>query len=308
MDFVSTYQPIGVSSSPTSYFSSPAAELDPHLFMGDRLRPWVRNGVLNLLFDHLGRRYNSPHRWTTAWLAGSGVSFQWEATRIPGDLDCLVGIDYVKFREANRDYAGLSDTEISKMFNEGFNEDLMPNTANWYGYELTFYVNPGATDIRSINPYAAYNLSDDTWTVHPSANPGVPHTRAWAVQADRDYERASQIARDYSKALTDLRAASNPAYRVNAEVRLKHTVDAGVALFDEIHSGRKVAFSPTGGGYADYNNFRWQAGKASGAIGALRMLKDYRDEVSKSDEANTYGLELPDSSTLIRRAATYRRT
>ena len=96
------------------------------------------------------------------------------------------------------------------------------------------------------------------------------------------------------------------AYRVNAEVQLKAAVDQGATLFSEIHEGRKIAFSRYGAGYADYNNYRWQAGKASGAIQAAKILHDYQDAVNKSAEAQTYGLELPDTRTLVRRAATYR--
>jgi hypothetical protein len=290
----------------TSYFSEPEAELDPRLFAGQQLRPWVRNGVLSLLMEHLVQRYASPQRWVTAWLAGSGVSYQWSAAREPGDLDCLVGVDYPRFRESNPDYSGLSDTEISRMLNEGFSADLMPNTANWNSYELTYYVNPGATDIRAINPYAAYDITNDDWTVHPDPGLHAPFSRAWAIKADLDHEMATDIVRRYSQALTDLRAASNPAYRVNAESRLRHTLSAATSLYDEIHRGRHIAFSPVGGGYTDYNNYRWQAGKAKGTVAALRMLKDYSDEAERSEQVQTYGMELPSADVLTRRAAIYR--
>lgn len=294
---------IQVEPGSTSYFSTPSHELDPHLFAGMRLQSWAREGILGILFDYLAQHYSNPHLWTHVWLAGSGVSYQWQAARIPSDLDCLVGIDYPSFRQHNQDFNGMSDTEISKMLNENFTKDLMPNTVNWYGYELTFYVNPGATDIRSINPYAAYNLENDEWTVEPSQSTGVPYSRAWAVQAQRDHETATNIVFRYTNALNNVQNASNPAYRLNAEVQLKQTVDAGASLFEQIHSGRKTAFSRTGAGYADFNNYRWQAGKASGAIHALRMLKDYKDAVGFSNESQTYGVELPDANTLIRRAA-----
>lgn len=165
----------------TSYFSAPSSELDPKLFQGMELESWVRTGILSLLFDYLARHFSNPHQWTKAWLAGSGVSYQWEASREPGDLDCLVGIDYVSFRRSNTDYAGYSDAEIASMFNEGFNEDLMPNTRNWEGYELTFYVNP-QSDIKDINPYAAYDLIGNFWTVEPEKI----HSRHIAVLGNKD--------------------------------------------------------------------------------------------------------------------------
>jgi hypothetical protein len=203
------------------------------------------------------------------------------------------------------EYVGLSDVEISAMLNEGFNAGLMPNTTNWHGYELTFYVNPGATDIRSINPYAAYDVTSDEWTVEPQRTAPL-YSRAWKVQADRDHDVTKGIVARYSQALTDVKGAVNPAHRVNAETRLKLSLDQATDLFDDIHHGRKIAFSPVGAGYADYHNYRWQAAKASGVVGALKQIRDYRNETLLERQVQTYGVELPDTDTLIRRAATYR--
>jgi hypothetical protein len=72
------------------------------------------------------------------------------------------------------------------------------------------------------------------------------------------------------------------------------------ALFEEIHGNRRIAFSAGGEGYYDFHNYRWQAGKRSGSIDKLRKIKEYGDETQQ------YGVELPDTSTLIRRAALYR--
>jgi hypothetical protein len=91
----------------------------------------------------------------------------------------LVGVDYIKFRKANPEYVGLSDSEISNQINEEFREGLQPGTENWNGYELTFYVNAGATDIRSIKPYAAYDLKYDDWTVTPDPNAAPPQNPDW---------------------------------------------------------------------------------------------------------------------------------
>ena len=122
---------IGLEPSETSYFSTPESGLDMRLFTGHQLRPAVRNGIKRILFEYLVKRFNQPERWTKVWLAGSGISYQWSATRDPGDLDCLVGIEYPIFRQYNNEYAGLSNIEIAQMFNEDFNLDIMPNTKNW---------------------------------------------------------------------------------------------------------------------------------------------------------------------------------
>ena len=300
MDYSELESAPSITPGSTSYFSAPSSQLDPKLFDENGIKPWARSGVLSILFDYLGTHYANPHQWTHVWLAGSGVSYQWEAAREPGDLDCLVGVDYVKFRQDNPGYSGFSDQEIAQQFNEEFNTHIMPNTRNWEGYELTFYVNP-QSDIRDINPYAAYDLTADTWTVEPERNPQPPYSRAWEQRAQRDHDMAKEMVNRYTGSLNELKNATNPAHRVNAERKLNHAADQAIAFFDDIHSGRKIAFSKVGAGYADYNNYRWQAGKKSGAIQALRSIKDQRKIVEASKQKDTYGVELPNTSALIRR-------
>jgi hypothetical protein len=294
---------MSVQPESTSYFSTPATELDPFLFDGDHLKPWIRHGILDLLESCLAQYFRGPETWTRAWIAGSGVSFQWQAARNPGDLDVLVGVNYPIFRSINQDYSGLSDNEISKTINDIMREHIMPMTADWHGYEMTFYVNPDSFDIRAINPYAAYDLSHDSWTVHADPRAHAPHTRSWENRTDNDHRRTVDLVRRYQNALLGVRNATNPAHRVNAEQRLNLAVEEAVDLFDEIHTGRKIAFSRTGAGYADFNNYRWQSGKAKGTIPALKAIKDYHDDKKTNHDLDTYGIELPDSETLVRRAA-----
>jgi hypothetical protein len=300
MDFNNYGDAPSITPGATSYFSAPSSDLDPKLFQADHLNEWVRSGILTMLFEHLVKHYAEPHTWTHAWLAGSGVSFQWEASRDPGDLDCLIGIDYVKFRQSNPEFIGYSDVEISKTFNEGFHDELMPNTRNWEGYELTYYVNP-QSNIRDINPYAAYDLTADTWTVYPDKNPQPPYSRAWEQKTMRDEDMTQDMLRKYSDALNEVRSTSNPAYRVNAERKLRLAAEQAVAFYDDIHHNRNIAFSTVGSGYADFNNYRWQAGKRSGVIQALRSIKEHKDAIDTEAQKQTYGVELPDAATLVRR-------
>ena len=290
---------------PTSYFSAPSTELDPTLFDGRVIKSWVRTGITSLLTDFLGRFYRQSETWAHAWLAGSGVSYQWSAARQPGDLDCLVGVNYVQFRKANPEYAGLSDTEISMHINEQFRSGLQPQTENWNGYELTFYVNPGATDIRSIKPYAAYDLKFNEWTVTPDPTARAPHSPDWEHVVSNDSRMARQASTRFSAALQEVQTSRSEANRRNAEVRLHTALQQGAALFEEIHGNRRLAFSSTGEGYNDFNNYRWQAGKREGTIDVLRHIKTYADNLRKGTEVSTYGAELPSADTLIRRAATY---
>ena len=44
-------------------------------------------------------------------------------------------------------------------------------------------------------------------------------------------------------------------------------------------------------------------GKKAGWIPALRQIKDYHQRATQASNVDTYGVELPDSDLLIRRAA-----
>ena len=298
--------PVALEPSETSYFSSPAAGLDPRLFRDNRLIGSVRNGILSILFDHLRRHYYNPDAYIHAWLAGSGVSYQWAANRTPGDLDCLVGIDYIAFRRSNTKFAGLSDQEIASMFNEDFRNELYPLTENYLdSFELTFYVNV-ASDIRTIKPYAAYSLTDDDWTVEPS-EPNLNPKKDWERKISRDESMAVEILERYSQALANIGTATTDTARINLQAALKLSIEQGAALFEDLHHGRGFAFSPSGQGYADYANFRWQAGKKTGVVQALKQLKEISTKTRQEFESNTYGMELPTANVLVRRAALYKR-
>ena len=298
-------RPLEVQGAETSYFSTPSEELDPQLFTGTTIKGAIRNGLLQLLHGFLNETYRHPDLWTRVWIAGSAVSYQWEAHREPGDLDILIGVDYVQFRKAHPEYVGLGDTEISKMLNEDFREHLQPETENWNGFEVTFYVNPGATDIRTINPYAAYDLTHNEWTVFPKKE-GAQLSRVGEKLAEGDLSKTKEIVGRYSQALSDLQNSQNDPARRNAEFRLQTALMQGSMLFEDIHHSRRYAFNPSGYGYADFYNYRWQAGKRSGAVPALRQMSEYWSAYKTNQADKTYGIDLPDTQTLIRRAATYR--
>jgi hypothetical protein len=293
--------PVSIEPSETSYFSAPGAGLDPRLFRSGKLIPHVRSSILRILLEHLRAHYYSPDGYVHVWLAGSAVSYQWTAARTPADLDCLIGVNYLAFRQANPDYKSLSDQQIADMFNADFREALHPNTQSFLdAYELTFFVNV-KTDIRSIKPYAAYSLTNDDWTVQPEVK-APPQNKMWDDRVAKDTSMTTEILSRYSAALTSVGSATTDTARRNAEAALKLAIEQGAALFDEMHHGRSYAFSPSGQGYMDIYNYRWQSGKAAGTIQALRKLKDIANKGRKEFETQTYGMELPDVNTLVRRA------
>lgn len=289
----------------TSFFSADEDHLDPRLFVGERLRDDVRMAVLSALLSFLhSKDFHAVEVWLEAWLAGSGVAYNWGANREPGDLDCLLGIHYVQFREANPQYAGLSNNEIASMLNDMMWAELLPTTANFMGeFELTYYVNPDSTDIRNIHPYAAYDLRNNEWTVHPVQRDAPPSNKAWDLEAQRDNIRAQEIVARYNRYMDAVQNAQNDAHRANAETYLHLTLSQAKDLYEEIHQGRKAAFSRTGAGYTDRGNYRWQSGKATGTVPALKHLAEYYDTLLSDSDHATYGIDLPDANTLIMRAA-----
>ena len=293
--------PVSLEPSETSYFSAPGAGLDPRLFRDGKIIPSIRASILRILFEHLKNHYYNPDAFATVWLAGSGVSYQWSASRNPADLDCLVGINYLMFRQSNPQYKTLSDAQIADMINQDFRTDLYPLTENFMGtFELTFYVNV-KTDIRQIKPYAAYSLTHDDWTVQPEIKT-PPKNKILEQIVARDLSMTTDILSRYATALNTIGSATTDTARRNAESALRLAVEQGVALFDQIHTSRREAFSPSGLGYTDAANYRWQAGKQAGTVQALRKLKDIAKKSKQEFETETYGMELPDVNVLIRRA------
>ena len=288
-----------------AYFSTPSDTLDPKLFQGRVLKPSIRSGIMALIKDFLDESYRHSEMWAHPWLAGSGVSYQWEASREPKDLDCLVGIDFIRFKKANPEYAGLSNKEISSQLNEDFHLGLQKKTSNWNGYELTFYALT-TDDIKSIKPYAAYDLMYDEWSVVPDPNAAPPSVPEWDEAVESDAKKTDNINTRFESALSDLRFATSYPTMRNSEVRLESAATQGKALFDEIHQNRSQAFSESGEGYSDFHNYRWQAGKNNGTIGKLKSMRDYVLNNNVAGANATYGVQLPDADTLIRRAAIYR--
>lgn len=291
---------VGLEPNDTSYFSESEGNLDPRLFSGATLSPVVREAILVLLKNHLELGYNEPLAWIKVFLAGSGVSFNWKAHRAPADLDCLVSVDYVQFRQSNQEYKGWSDREIAAELNQGFRNELQPRTGDFMvDFELTFYVNPNS-NITELKPYAAYSVLDNTWVVPPTSLE-APTDQEWVSATERDKVKAVEIVKRYSTALDQIKSAANDAMRINAEAALAVAVQQGAAMFEDIHSSRSNAFSPSGAGYADFANYRWQAGKQSGVVPALKKMHSMSKEASERFSKETYGIELPDTSTLLRR-------
>jgi hypothetical protein len=273
-------RPVVSEPGASGYFSAPSSHLDPNLFGGDRVNRQVRVLLLSTLYSYWRTRWSEPQAWSTVYLAGSGASFQWNADRSedgePGDLDVLIDIDWPLFyAHQNTDVSHLPPAMVAGVMDADLKSNLWPKTAELHigrgVYEATFYVNP--QPIASIQPYAAYNLSEDRWLVRPEPHPQHPQTADdyAAVQADRDRTDALVARHNEFTHQLHTHPVNSPEW-VTARTVLDNVSVLSRELFDEIHGARSEAFSPQGTGYADQANFRWQAAKASGVIDNLKSM------------------------------------
>lgn len=252
----------------SSYFSVPDHGLDPHLFEAEHLKGTVRTFIYQTINGFLTKdmKMHQSGLWLHVWLAGSGVTYQWNADRGNGDLDVLIGVDYKKFIQANPRYKGVPEDAIAGWLNTEMREELWPRTAhqdlNGQTYEVTFYWNPGVeTDIGVIHPYAAYDVREDKWKVRPpqlTSDPGSAFADEWYEAAGDDLNRATDIYERYWS------GGGSPRYAALAQ-----------DLLESIHGGRKAAFAEGGKGYGDWANFRWQRAKQSGVVRGLTEVVDH---------------------------------
>lgn len=282
-------------------FSPPTPDLDPNLFGvgGDELLPGVRSWITDTGYRFLNQHYNGAQRWATIWIAGSGVSHQWAADRSPRDLDILVGVNMLSFKRHNTNYHGVDETTIAHLITKTF-RDLGEKTAMQQignaTYEVTWYVNPGAADIRDIHPYAAYDVTHNRWTVRPPDLPSDWGTHSfpveWWVQIGREKKRAQTIIGEFLANREMYLNSHDVAHRTNAAQGMQYAAVQAAVMFDDLHTNRQVAFSPQGAGYSDWNNFRWQAHKRNGVSPALHAIKVLHEEAKKQTETDLYGHEL----------------
>lgn len=291
-------------------FTPPTPGLDPNLFEGDRLLPAVRSWVTDTGYRFLNTHYKGAHNWATIWIAGSGASHQWSADRSPRDLDILVGVKMLSFKRHNPEYKGVDDTTIARLVTQTF-RTLAEQTANQQigtaTYEVTWYVNPGAADIRDIHPYAAYDVTHDTWTVRPPDLPPDWGTRyfpqEWWQQVGREKRHAHEIVSNFLANRAHYLSTKDPAMRVNAAQGMQYNAAMAETFFTDLHSNRRAAFGPEGRGYSDWNNFRWQAHKRFGTVQAMHALAALKEEADKQSQEEIYGHPLASTEQAMSTAA-----
>jgi hypothetical protein len=266
-------------------FAPSQHSLDPDLFDPDeKMWPWIRGSLMDILEAFWRPRYGDWRPWTRIYLAGSLASY-WHATL---DFDTLVGVDTHRLVRDHPEFGGMSDPEICNHLTHEFITELDPLLKDWSfppepnlhrvmhrlggpdptdvyksvpmtvvtglgPMEMTWYVNPSAYDIRVIKPYAAYDVTNQRWAVHPDKM-----SKTWGAHAlgNSFWERVADVA-DSIKAALKL---SEPA-RTSECLR----------IYDQVHTERGQAFSPAGRGVTDPRSLQWIVLNRWGLLGPLEV-------------------------------------
>lgn len=229
---------------PTSRVFGPTYGLDHRLFTGEKLKPEVRTAVMARLGPVIEPVLGDDwQRYTKVYLAGSEAS-EWTSATLEGngDFDTLIGVDYDHLKgEPGVPVADLDDQDITdalnKVLREGYNASpwKAPFGGDW---DLTGYCNAGSYDIRKIKPYAAYNITDDEWSVRP------PHLPDWSI--DKLPEGGQNLlaeAEGYAAVIEAISQMPEP-----------FRTQQGKALWHHLHTDRGRAFSDNGEGWLDPGN------------------------------------------------------
>lgn len=252
------------------FWSKPRTSLDQTVFDGKHLKPEIRDYALDHLFAFWQDKYKDAPKWTRVFLCGSAASYQYaEPVGTHADIDILVGINVEMFKRANPQFADLTEDEIDMLMNKEFNLELEPQTKEYMGFYVTFFVNPDSWDIHNINPYAAYNITDDKWDVPPLELPADWDPFKYfdpklIADSYKDVDAAHDIVDRYNQA----KDRGDDAARVQA-------VQDATALFSRLYTGRQLAYRPGGHGYFDDGNFRWQLMEAEGALQPIWDIKNF---------------------------------
>ena len=139
-------------------------------------------------------------------------------------------------------------------------------------------------------------------------NPRTLYPREYAQAVDREKTQAHELVDRYTtlRAGMDAMQPGSPGW-LNEVTKINLVVSQASALFDSIHSGRRMAFSASGSGYGDYYNYRWQAHKEAGTAQALNALSKVSSEAHLAQQSDLYGRSIESASKALTTASLWRR-
>jgi hypothetical protein len=129
--------------------------------------------------------------------------------------------------------------------------------------------------INNIHPYAAYNLTENHWTINPMEpnEYSQQYPMEFEVQAAANRDTAEKLANRYQH-LTQQLSSIHPNSPLGHNLTASKTllIQHIKSMFDTIHLGRKQAFSDMGSGYGDFYNYQWQAAKRDGIVATFNEI------------------------------------
>lgn len=223
------------------YWGPNSAQNDQRIFDGDHLRPEVREDILGRVGRVLGHLYQGWESWAKVYFAGSEAA-KWQPFN--GDFDVLIGIDWTEFRDQNPGHEELDDAEIAQQMTDALWSKA--NVSDYFfdladgrkvgPFDRTFFVSPRAWDIRDLKPYAAYDVTDDTWAVHP-------------LEVPKDWS-ATHLPESYWDYAETLLHEIEAIGKLPEEERQRMAAN----LWEELHTHRSDAFQGNGKGLFDLSN------------------------------------------------------
>lgn len=255
--------------------------LDPGVFdHSGKMLPWVRLPILSMLDAFWAPRYVNWKSWAKVYLAGSMASYWWGTP----DVDILIGVDLRRFNATNPTRRALDEEGLSKALTDELRVGLdhytdkfaFPPSPDYQrvmkslganplpieappgtvplgdgGAEVTWYVNRASYDLRKIRPYAAYDLSANTWSVRPVQMP-----KTWGPNAMPPAFWRHMVT--VANGITAVMALPEPERSERAKV-----------TYDAIHAQRSAAYGTRGRGIFDPGSLQWISLVRWGLIGEL---------------------------------------
>lgn len=228
----------------------------------------ARQGLIGHMLPVLESSSPGAREWVQFRVIGSGMSYNWDDR---GDLDVQVWVDVDTYTAS-----GKTDPEnlVKRLRRESAPAnfprmaDIGLATDDCDGKMLVqYYIKPGKgthDEVRSEQPYAAYDLDAGEWIVRPEPiTPEFYATLFMAVEkkAERLAEQAGDLLDDLERRVAEAsyweglyQQKPEPAYeeqRDEARLAAEQAKAGIVTIFDSVFSSRDEAYSPGGKGIKD---------------------------------------------------------
>jgi hypothetical protein len=139
-------------------------------------------------------------------------------------------------------------------------------------------------------------------------NPETLYPKEWWDYVHDERRLADSLIQRYNHVQGGLgtQQPGSPGWSTGSS-QLQVIADQIASLYDDIHTGRRAAFSEQGEGYGDFANFRWQAAKKFGTAQGLHAVWAARHSGQSNYETASYGAPIGTAAETLRTAALWAR-